>query len=207
MLASIVLGGEDIKGQFYERMGLDPDEVNWDVHTVVVDGEKIEVLIPVPVQRESKPARFYEYRDDALIHIPADILAQKTREHLEDIRNSSESVAETMNALRKPFQVDTFEMDMSYALMGQFGVQSTENTERCRVNDRELNELTECLRLILEGVAEDAMRLVIIPRDREDIPAGLRALLEEWPVSFEVLHVPDKDPIRFGLGGTRLIEN
>lgn len=204
-LTAAGLSAEEQKAQFYERTGLGPDDVDWEVRTSAVDGHATEVLIPVPIAREPRAPRYYKYRNGFLTHIPADVIAERTRSHVDEVRNSTSTIQDFMTNLQDPpLHVGAYEVDLAYSLVGQFGVRLIDESESCQIIDDEASASTECYQSILKTCLEDDVQLVILSRSADGLPAMAANLLKEWDVDHEIHYVPEDALIRFSFRDARV---
>lgn len=172
-----------------------------------VDASQIKVLIPTPWEHPTDlhPV-FLECRNDEIFMIPVQELRQLANAELKHL--AEEAKGDTAEMLKKlaesSVQTDTYKVDLTYALLGQFAIVPIGTARGYRLEDISREKATDWYGRILTGLSPEKDMLTFLVRD-DSYNAFKRARALAWnqkvEVSYELLDT--QAPIKFGLGGSR----
>lgn len=174
-----------------------------------IDASQIEVLIPTPLGHPTnlKPI-FIECRNDMLYVVPFEELREKTLRAVEEI--SREAQGDTVRVLQslaeRKVHTDYYDVDLSYALSGQFGIVPVEGKEGYRLESIETETPDKWFGRILAGIDPKREMLTFLVRD-DSYAVFKRARALAWHKKVEVAYelVDQGAVVRFGLGGELIL--
>ncbi len=172
-----------------------------------IDASQIKVLIPTPMEHttDRKPV-FIECRNDELFLVPVTELRNMANNELKKL--AEEAKGDTGEMLRRlaqaQAQTDTYRVDLTYALLGQFAILPIATAKGYRLEDASKEKATDWFGRILTALPKDTEMLTFLVRDDSyNVFKRARALAwnQKAEVSYELLDT--QAPIKFGLGGSR----
>lgn len=171
-----------------------------------MDVTQIKVLIPTPMEHATdKDPVFIECRHDQMFLVPVGELRQMTREALNGIGQQAKGDSVQMLRLLSESEVktDTYRVDLSYTLLGQFAIIPLGETQGYVLKDIGTERPTDWFGRILTGMNREREMISFLVRD-DSYAVFKRARALAWServeVAYELLDVDDL--IKFGLGGS-----
>jgi hypothetical protein len=171
-----------------------------------VHASRLQVLIPTPMEHlTEKTPVFIECRNNELFKVPLAELRRLANDRLKAVANEGGGGAdEILRQLpQMSVQTDTYRVDLTYALLGQFAIVPMPMAKGYRLEDASKETASDWFGRVLTGVDRDKEMLAFLVRDDSfEVFARARMLAqaEKVDVSYELLGV--NDPIKFGLGGS-----
>ena len=171
-----------------------------------VHASRLQVLVPTPMEHlAEKTPVFIECRNNELFRVPLAELRRLASDKLKEV--ASESGGGSDEILRRlpgmSVQTDTYRVDLTYALLGQFAIMPLPVAKGYRLEDASKETATDWFGRVLTGVDKNKEMLAFLVRDDSfEVFARARMLAqaEQIDVSYELLGIDD--PIKFGLGGS-----
>jgi len=170
-----------------------------------IDAAQIEVLIPTPLghRTDLKPI-YIECRDGMLYRIPFEELRNKVTEALNEIsEEAGGDVAKIIQLLpEKRVKGEYYELDLTYALSGQFGLLPVPGKEGYRLTSVTQETPQKWFGRILAGIDPKKEMITFLVRD-DSYAVFKRARALAWQKKVEVAYelLDRRDVIRFGFGG------
>lgn len=173
---------------------------------VSVHASRLQVLVPTPMEHlAEKTPVFIECRNNELFKVPLAELRRLASDKLKAV--AKESAGGSDGILRQlpqmSVQTDTYRVDLTYALLGQFAIVPLPMAKGYILDDASKETATDWFGRILTGIDRNKEMLAFLVRDDSfEVFARARMLAqsEQIDVSYELLAVDD--PIKFGMGGS-----
>ena len=171
-----------------------------------VHASRLQVLVPTPMEHlAEKTPVFIECRNNELFEVPlAELRALANNQLTLVAKESGGSSDEILRQLpQMSVQTDTYRVDLSYALLGQFTIVPLPVAKGYSLEDESKETATDWFGRVLTRVDKNKEMLAFLVRDDSFAVfarARMLAQAENIDVSYELLGVDD--PIKFGLGGS-----
>lgn len=172
-----------------------------------IDAAQIKVLIPTPMMHTSdrRPV-FVECRNNELFLVPVGELRTLADEQLRDVaQKAGGDTALMLQGLADArAQTDTYQVDLTYALLGQFAILPIMTSKGYNLVDIGQEKETDWFGRILTGLNKETEMLTFLVRD-DSFEVFKRARTLAWVQNVEVSYelLSPEEPIKFGLGGSR----
>ena len=171
-----------------------------------IDAGQIKVLIPTPLEHSTDKRQVYiECSNDELFLIPVKGLREVTTRTLDDIAIEANGDMEEMLRLlhRTPVGNEEYNVDLSFALLGQFAVNMVEGTKGYRLESVERETAKDWFGRILTTLDTETDMLSFLVRDDSFMVfKRARHLAWKWDVEVAYNLLSVDDVIKFGLGGS-----
>ena len=174
-----------------------------------VDASQIKTLIPTPmgVPTDKRPI-FIECRGGRLFHVDVDRINEESSEKLREIARlvggDTQRLMEELGAAS--LRVEAYDIDLTYALLAQFALKPAPGIEGYLLGKIEAEKADTWLGKILEKLDREEEILTFLVRDDSfDVFRRARSLAWSQGIgcTYELLDM--RDPIKFGLGGAKLV--
>lgn len=172
-----------------------------------IDASQVRVLIPTPMEHVSnRRPIFIECRNNELFQVPVTELRKLADDRLKAIAEEAKGDSAVMlqKLASAAAETDTYKVDLTYALLGQFAISPIRTAKGYRLVDVTKEKATDWFGRILTNMDDEKDMLTFLVRDDSyEVFKRARALAwnEKAEVSYELLDV--EAPIKFGLGGSR----
>lgn len=172
-----------------------------------IDASQIKVLVPTPMEQPTdKRPIFVECRNNELFLVPIEDITRMVYDEMgalaEKAKGDQAAFAELLE--KAVVKTDSHQVDLAFALINQFALQPLPGVSGYRLESVSREMDTDWFGKILKGVKKDEEIITFLVRD-DSYTVFKRARALAWianvQVSCELLDV--KDPIIFGMGGTR----
>ena len=171
-----------------------------------VDASQIKMLVPTPmgVKSDKRPI-FIECRGNRMFHIPIEEINERANEEL---RNQARLVKGDTRKLMERLatasvETDSYLVDLTYALLAQFALKPKYGAPGYELADIKQEGPQDWFGAILSKVnPEEEMVTFLVRDDSFEVFKKARALawVQQIKCSYELLD--ERDPLKFGLGGT-----
>lgn len=172
-----------------------------------IDASQVRVLIPTPMEHVSnRRPIFIECRNNELFQVPVTELRKLADDRLKALAEEAKGDSAVMlqKLASAAAETDTYKVDLTYALLGQFAILPIRTAKGYRLVDVTKEKATDWFGRILTGMDDEKDMLTFLVRDDSyEVFKRARALAwhQKAEVSYELLDV--EAPIKFGLGGSR----
>lgn len=172
-----------------------------------LDAAQIRVLIPTPMEYDTdKRPIFIEARNNQLYRVPVQELQQLADEAVRRLSREAAGNVERLLTMLQDLDVGTeqYQIDLTYFMVGQFGVLPVEGAEGYELDDWENESPSDWYGRILNALNQEEEFVSFIVRDDSfEVFKVARHLawLSEIDVGYELLGLDE--PIRFGMLGQR----
>lgn len=173
-----------------------------------LDAATIQVVIPTPMEYDTeKRPIFIEARNNELFRVPVTELQAEVDVAMRRLRDEAAGNRDRLFQMMQDLDLEYegFRVDLSYFLMGQFGILPVEETPGYALRDWNRETARDWFGSILANMDTEEEFLSFIVRDDSfevfKIARHL-AWLADAHVGYEL--VPREEPIRFGASGLRV---
>jgi hypothetical protein len=174
-----------------------------------VDASQIKTLIPTPmgVPTDKRPV-FLECRGDRLFEIDVETINEESSEKLREIARQVEGDTQRLmeELAATNLRVGSYDVDLTYALLAQFALKPAPGVEGYELGDIEQERPDTWLGRILDKLDREEEILTFLVRD-DSFDVFRRARNLAWSQGVECTYelLDMRDPIKFGLGGSKLV--
>lgn len=172
-----------------------------------IDASQIKVLIPTPMMHATTLKPIYiECRNNEMFTVPVTELRGMANDSLKTL--AAEAKGDSATLLSKlaeaNVQNDTYRVDLTYALLGQFAIWPVPTAKGYAMKSIKDETDKDWYGKILTALDKEKEMVTFLVRDNSfEVFKKARGLAWAWKVevSYELLDA--EEPIKFGLGGSR----